>query len=105
MDAKVKDIINMYVNDIASVSGVLQIYLFGSYASGAPHERSDIDLMVVIEDGLKADKMALAINSALVGKRIIPLDIIVNTLTAFNAAANEPTLQSRIKQEGVLLYA
>jgi len=101
----VKEVIDMYVSVIASISGVLQIYLFGSHANGMSHEKSDIDLLVVIEDGLIVDKMAISINSALIGRRKIPLDIVVNTLSAFNSAANEPTLQNRIKHEGVLLFA
>ena len=105
MNAYVKEVVDMYVDVISSVSGVLQIYLFGSHAYGAPHEKSDIDLMIVVEDSLKALKMALVINNALSGKREIPLDLLVNTETDFNEALKEPTLQNRIKNEGVLLYA
>ena len=105
MNAYVKEVVDMYVNAISSVSGVLRIYLFGSHAYGTPHEKSDIDLMVVVEDNLKALKMALVINSVLSGKRIIPLDLLVNTETDFNEALKEPTLQNRIKKEGMLLYA
>ena len=49
--------------------------------------------------------MALTINKALAGKRRIPLDIVVNNSSDFYEAAKEPTLQNRIKNEGVLLYA
>ena len=105
LDDNIKDTIDAYVAEIASVSGVLQIYLFGSHAYGTPHEKSDIDLLVVVEDNLKAVKMALTINSVLAGKRKIPLDILVNNSSDFHDAAKEPTLQNRIKNEGVLLYA
>ena len=105
LDARVKDILDAYVADIASVSGVLQVYLFGSYAYGVPHENSDIDLMVLVDDCLKAVKMALTINSALTGKRRLPLDILVNNSSDFYEAAKEPTLQNRIVNEGILLYA
>ena len=99
------EVLNTYINTISSVSGVLQIYLFGSYANGEPNAKSDIDLMVLIQDNLKTANMAIAINKALVGKRVIPLDILVNTSSDFNEAAKEPTLQNRIKREGKLLYA
>ena len=105
LDTRVWDALNAYVAEIVSVSGVLQVYLFGSYAYGNPHEKSDIDLMVVVEDNLKAEKMALTINGVLAGKRRIPLDVLVNNSSDFNEAAKEPTLQNRIKSEGVLLYA
>ena len=104
-DANVKIVLDTYIDIIASVPGVLQIYLFGSYANGIPHTRSDIDLMVLVEDNLMAGKMAITINRALVGKRNIPLDILVNTTSDFNKIAKEPSLQNRIKNEGVLLYA
>ena len=105
LDAGVKDALDAYIAGIASVPGVLQIYLFGSYAYGTPHERSDLDLIVLVEDNLKAVKIALTINSVLAGKRRIPLDILVNNSSDFYEAAKEPTLQNRIKNEGVLLYA
>jgi len=104
-DSNVKDVLDAYVAAIASVAGVLQIYLFGSYADGLAHEKSDIDLMVVIEDNLKAANMSVIINTALMGNRKIPLDILVNTSSDFFEAAKEPTLQNRIKNKGVLLYA
>ena len=104
MDTNIREVVDMYVDTISSVSGVSQIYLFGSHAYGAPHDKSDIDLMVIVDDNLKAVKKSIEINSALSGKRKIPLDILVNTFTDFHDAINEPSLQKRIKNEGVLLY-
>ena len=90
---------------ISSLDGVLQIYLFGSYASGTTHEHSDIDLMVIVEDSLNASKTAVKISKGLIGQRLIPLDILVNRRGDFAKAAAEPTLQNQIKNEGILLYA
>ena len=90
---------------IASIEGVSQVYLFGSYAYGTPHEQSDIDLMVLIDDNLEAFQTTLTVNTALAGKRVIPLDVLVNRMSDFNGALGEPTLQQHIKDEGVLLYA
>ena len=104
-DTRIKDALDAYVNAISSMDGVLQIYLFGSFAYGVPHEKSDIDLLVVVDDNLKAVKMSLAISSALEGKRTIPLDILVNTSSDFSEAAKAPTLQNRVKNKGLLLYA
>ena len=97
--------IDRYVSYISSLDGVLQIYLFGSYAYGTPHERSDIDLMVVVDDNLNTTKTAVKISKGLIGQRLIPLDILVNRRGDFHKAAAEPTIQSQIKNEGVLLYA
>ena len=96
--------LDKYVSFISSLEGVLQVYLFGSYANGSPHDESDIDLMVIIEDGLDAKRTAIGISNALIGKRDIPLDILVNRSTDFSAFSENPTLQKHIKDEGVLLY-
>ena len=44
---------NKYIQEIISILSELNPYLillFGSYAYGTPHEDSDIDLLVVIND-------------------------------------------------------
>jgi predicted nucleotidyltransferase len=101
----VKMALDTYVNYISSLEGVEQIYLFGSHAYGTPHEHSDIDLMVVIEDSLNTSKTAVKISKGLIGQRLVPLDILVNRRGEFYKAANEATIQNQIKNEGVLLYA
>ena len=105
MNEQVKAVLDNYLAVITSIEGVSQIYLFGSYANGTPHERSDIDLMILIDDNLETVKTTLAVNTALAGKRVIPLDVLVNKLSDFNGALGQPTLQQHIKDEGVLLYA
>jgi predicted nucleotidyltransferase len=96
--------LNMYVDYISSLEGVLQIYLFGSFAYGTSHEQSDIDLMVVVEDSLNTTKTSINIQKGL-SNRAVPLDILVNRKSNFYAATNEPTMQRRIQSEGILLYA
>jgi len=105
MTDTVKSALSTYTQHISSVDGVKQIYLFGSYANGNPHSESDIDLMVVVDNSLDPLKTNMRINRALVGKRYFPLDILVNKASVFEEAAEAPTLQNRIKNEGVLLYA
>jgi len=91
------------VDFISSIEGVLQIYLFGSHANGTAHERSDIDLMVIVDDSSNRGKMAVKISKGL-ANRIVPLDVLINRKTDFLKASNEPTLQNQIKSEGVLMY-
>ena len=105
MNEKIKPVLDDYVATIASINGVSQVYLFGSHAYGTPHEQSDIDLMVLIDDDLEPFKTTITVNTALTGKRVIPLDVLVNRISDFNGALGEPTLQQHIKDEGVLLYA
>jgi len=104
MEDIVKSTLDKYVSFISSLEGVLQVYLFGSYANGTPHDKSDIDLMVIVEDGMDAKRAAVRISNALIGKREIPLDILVNRSADFSVYAKNPTLQKQIKDEGVLLY-
>jgi len=104
MNEKIKQEIDKYIALISTLSGVLQIYLFGSYAYGEPEEYSDIDLLIVVEDNLDPINTTFKINQRLVGKRTTPLDIIVNRKRDFNKATNENTIQKHISDNGVLLY-
>jgi len=103
MGDSVKAALLSYTDFISSLSGVLQIYLFGSYARKSQHENSDLDLLVVVEDNLDTIKMAFKINRGIL-KRQVPLDILVNRKSDFHGAAAENTLQRIIKNEGVLVY-
>ena len=105
MNEQVKRVLDTYVDIITSVEGVLQVYLFGSYAYGTPHEQSDLDLMVIVDDEHKAINKSLEIHKNVSGKSVFPVDILVNRAFDFANAQNDPTLQRRIKEEGVLLYA
>jgi len=104
MNESIKREIDKYVAVISTFSGVLQIYLFGSYAYGEPKEDSDIDLMVIVEDNLDPIRTAFKINKQLVGKRTTPLDILVNRNKDFNKAKNDNTIQNEIFNNGILLY-
>ena len=103
MTDSVKKALDSYVEFISKQEGVLQIYLFGSCANGAAHERSDIDLMVIVDDAKKPGKMAVQISKGL-AHREVPLDVLVNRKTVFYRAAEDITIQNTIKNTGVLLY-
>jgi len=103
MNDSIKTALNKYVDYISKQEGVVQIYLFGSYAQGTQKENSDIDLMVLVDDSLNTGKMAVKISKGL-ANRTVPLDILVNRKTAFHKAAEDLTIQNRIKKTGVLLY-
>ena len=104
MSEKIKQDIDKYIALVSTLSGVLQIYLFGSYAYGDPGEYSDIDLLIVVEDNLDPINTTVKINHLLVGKRTTPLDIVVNRKKDFNDAVMENTIQKHISDNGVLLY-
>ena len=98
-----KKALDWYVSHISSIDGVLQVYLFGSHANGAPNDGSDIDLLVVIEDSLDVVNTAFIIQKGL-ANRVVPLDVLVNRESDFSNASRGTTLQSHIQKEGLLLY-
>jgi len=104
MKKSIKQEIDKYIAIISTLSGVLQIYLFGSYAYGEPKEFSDIDLMIIVDDNLDPINTIVKINQQLAGKRTTPVDIIVNRKRDFNLASKENTIQQYISNNGVLLY-
>ena len=103
MSESIRTALDNYVNYISSLDGVVKIYLFGSCANGTANEHSDIDLMVIVDDNVDRAKTSVRISKGL-ANRTVPLDVLVNRETDFHKASNEPTLQHRIKSEGVLMY-
>ena len=103
MRDEVKAELDKYVDFISSLTGVLQIYLFGSYANGESHKGSDIDLMIVVENNLDPFRTAYKIRRAL-AEASLTLDIVVNRLSAFEEASARSSFQKSIKENGVLLY-
>jgi len=104
MNEETKAELDKHIEFISSLNGVLQIYLFGSYANGIPDKTSDIDLMVIVENNLDPFKTAYKIRRELTDTDLA-LDIIVNKKAAFDAAAKISLFQKSIKETGVLLYA
>lgn len=83
-----------------------KIYLFGSYAYGAPTPSSDFDLCVVIPDGTLRPADAIRhIRRALYPVQDMPLDVIVYRSTDFRERQQSASLERKISREGVLLYA
>ena len=104
MSEAIKAELDRYVEFISSLSGVLQIYLFGSYAYGEPRRTSDVDLMVIIENSLDPFKTAYQIRRGLTDTDLA-LDIVVNQKTAFEEASEKSSFQKSIKENGVLLLS
>ena len=105
MTPTVKEEFNRYLSFISKMDGVLQVYLFGSFAYGSPTEESDIDLLVVVNDGIEPLKMMRDVSRGLQNKKV-SLDVLVINETNF-AELSKPdrvTLQREIKNNGVLVY-
>ena len=95
------------LNRLVDVYHPLRIYLFGSYAWGAPSADSDYDICVIVE---KSDEKKW--NRSLIGREALldilrrrSIDLIIYTEKEFERAASHPsTLASPIQKKGVLLY-
>ena len=83
-----------------------KIYLFGSYANGNPNEESDYDIYVVIPNiGIRPIEAIQSIYRSMRGKRTIPMDVLASTVDTFERRSKQVTLERKIANEGVLLYA
>ena len=84
----------------------LRVYLFGSYAYGAPSEDSDFDFYIVVDDS-RTDTLELMTRaySACSEIKQRPVDILVGTQSRFEARRQRPTIESEVYNKGVLLYS
>lgn len=82
-----------------------RIILFGSYASGEPTSDSDVDLLIVMENGERRAKRRMAI-SQLFRPRPCPMDILVYTPSEIQQALTiEDPFILKVMREGQTLYA
>jgi len=87
------------------MDGVLQIYLFGSYAYGEPTEYSDIDMLVVVRDDINTLKTMQNISRGLHDMRFA-LDVVAVKDSEFIelSAPDRVTVQREVKERGVLVF-
>ena len=86
---------------------VEQIYLFGSYAYGTPRKNSDLDLYVVLKDGLPMRDLdaGLQIRFAIARKKSMPVDIIAKNKKDFLDRINGRfTLEQKVTRDGIRIY-
>lgn len=82
-----------------------EIYLFGSYAYGMPHDDSDFDIYVVIpDDSMRPIEAMQKIGGAISRKDIRAVDIIVGKESVFNQRKQLPTIERTIFRDGVKLF-
>ncbi len=93
------------VKRLADTYQPLAIYLFGSYAWGKPHAESDIDLMLVVPEGIEPTfELRRKGNRALAGIGFT-VDFLFNSPSSFNNLAEHPSsLEYKIKKEGKIVY-
>ena len=81
------------------------IYLFGSYAYGNPTKKSDIDIYVVIPDGINnLTELYANIVVDLSYKKIYYIDLFLNNENIFNKRKIENIFEKTIYQNGKVVY-
>lgn len=106
MDKRIQNELDALKSIILQTIPVEKIYLFGSYAVGAPHSDSDLDLYIVMPESAdirEIDAMRL-IHKAIRDKKTMPVDVVVGKERKFNQRKSAPTIERTIAQEGVMLY-
>ena len=85
---------------------VEQIYLFGSYAYGTPHEYSDLDLYVVLKDDAETRELDAVVKILGVIRKVKtkPVDIIANKKSKYLRLMTGPTMERKIAREGIKIY-
>ena len=83
---------------------IQKIYLFGSYAYGNPHENSDIDICVVLDNVENQLEINIDISSALFDKNILNYDLLVYKENQFYSSDNYKSIENTIINKGKILY-
>jgi predicted nucleotidyltransferase len=106
MDQAVKAELDKLRDIIVQTLPVERIILFGSYAYGVPHKDSDLDLYIVLQEGVEMREIdaMITIGQAMCGKKTMPVDLIVGKPAIFAKRKNLPTMERKIDREGVVIY-
>lgn len=100
-DEQISDLIKRIVEAVDPI----RVILFGSMARGEAGRYSDVDVLVVVKDGVHRRKTAQSIYRHLLGFGI-PVDIVVATLSDMELYKDSPGLIYREAiKDGVELYA
>ena len=99
-ESTIRHMVDIIVGRFAPVS----IILFGSRARGDADEHSDVDLLVVMQEGTDEKEAAIPIQTALYHSPL-PKDVVVNTPKSLEKYGRMlGTVQYSVLREGVKLY-
>jgi predicted nucleotidyltransferase len=106
MDEKVKKELDMLKEVIVKTLPVEKIFLFGSFAYGTPHKDSDLDIFIVLKEGVEMNELdaAVKVRVEIGDKQMMPLDILVSRHSSYHRRKTHPTIERKITREGVVLY-
>jgi len=106
IDDAIRTELDKLIKLIINAIPVEQIYLFGSYAYGTPHKYSDLDLYVVLKDGLPMRDLdaGLQIALAIADEKSMPVDIVAKNKSDFEERLDALTLERKVNRDGIRLY-
>jgi predicted nucleotidyltransferase len=106
MDETIRAELDKLTKLIIGTIPVEQIYLFGSYAYGTPHKDSDLDLYVVLKDGLPMRDLdaGLQIRMAVVRETSMAIDIVAKNKRDFLNRLKGITLERIVNRDGIRIY-
>lgn len=83
----------------------IKVYLFGSFADSTYTNESDFDFYIVVRDSV-SDIPAETTKAYKSIRRVKqrPVDIIVGTVSRFEARKEIPSVENEVYRKGVLLY-
>ncbi|MDR2727989.1 MAG: nucleotidyltransferase domain-containing protein [Chitinispirillales bacterium] len=104
--AEIKNDLELLTQIIVKTVPTEQIYLFGSYAYGTPHEGSDIDLYIVMKSDSDIRELdAIDAANMEIYKRINkPIDLLALKSDKFERKKNDVTMERKIVREGIKIY-
>jgi len=107
MDKAVQAELAALTDIILKTVPVERLILFGSYAYGTPRKDSDLDLYVVLKDGVEMREIdaGISIRLAMIGKQRMPVDIIVGKSRSWAGRKVLPTIERKIAREGKVLWS
>ena len=106
MDTAIQAELDKLKGLIVNAMPVEQIYLFGSHAYGTPRQDSDLDLYVVLKDGLPMRDLdaGLQISLAIAREKSMPVDIIAKNKKDFVDRQGDVTLERKVSNDGIRIY-
>lgn len=99
--SEIRELTNHFVEQLLPV----RIYLFGSFADSTYTENSDFDFYIVVHDAVSdipAETTKAYKSIRKVKQR--PVDIVVGTVSRFEARKEIPSIENEVYRKGVLLY-
>ncbi|MCI9072039.1 MAG: nucleotidyltransferase domain-containing protein [Lachnospiraceae bacterium] len=99
--SEIQELTNHFIEQLLPV----QIYLFGSYANRTYTEESDLDFYIIVHDAV-SDIPAETTKAYKSIRRVKqrPVDIVVGTVSRFEARKEIPSIENEVYRKGVLLY-